>query len=302
MRHTTQESDRMKRQIHEEAPVANFSAILPMSGGFVLNRDALLEQLQEFLGHGGPEITLDPIGEMGGGIKNKWMSLGRQQPETVLFSIGSVRLVVSHEHRPFETEAGLDGYCNPGLWPDGIGDAASHESFVTITELSDTALPHPDDVFDRAVGVTITAAAIAALHAPKFVLWQPAGNALPPELFDALVEDLMQGAPPLLLWTRWSIVPASEKGSNPGIVTRGLAPLIGREILAPPSHVPKERMLELVFRLANRMISWEVKPGDGDIIGDAIPCRLRHRRKSIFSRTPYFELRPVTEDVSSGDQ
>ncbi|MEM7177978.1 MAG: hypothetical protein AAGD47_01845 [Pseudomonadota bacterium] len=278
----------------------NFSAILPISGAFTLDREALIGQLREIMGPEGPEISLDPIGTRGGPVGEAWLSFGTQANESLMFSIGGIRILVGHDLRAYEDAEGLEAYCNPVFWPDGIAEPAEDASFISVVELSDTATPHPDEVFDRAVAVTITAAAVAALKEPDLVLWKLAQNALPPAMFRGLVEDLLHGAPPLLLWAHWAVVPTSREGFEPGIATSGLAPLIGRDILAPPSHVPQARMLELVFRLANRMISWEDKPGDGDLIGEEPVCRVRHRRQSIFSRTPYFELRPLEEGAPGG--
>ncbi|MBY8975236.1 hypothetical protein KHP62_05415 [Rhodobacteraceae bacterium NNCM2] len=299
MRQRIEENAELTRLVREEERNPNFSAILPVKGRFSLRRQPLFTKLRELLGEDGPEIAIDPIDALTGEMARSWISLRRPRPETILFTIGDIRMLVSHEHSRFEDADGVYSFCNPGLWAAGVADVADHSSITTVLELSDTPFPHPDDVYDRAVAVTVTAAAVAALHPVKAVLWQPARNALPPTLFDATVEDLCTGAPPLMLWTRWSLLAADRDGLHPGIVTRGLEPFIQREIIAPPSTVPKERMLEAVFRLASRMLNWETKPKEGEIIDGATPCKLRYRRKSIYSSAPYFEICPIEQGADA---
>ncbi|MEM8792445.1 MAG: hypothetical protein AAGE80_12570 [Pseudomonadota bacterium] len=272
----------------------NFSAILPLRGKAELKRSDLLDKLREELGESGPEVTVDPL-EADIQTRRPWLSLGSKQPEAFLFSIDSIRMLVTLEHKKFEDGGGVHGFINPNIWNKGISEASEHTSCLTILELSDAPYPHPDEVFDRAVAVTMTAAAAAKIMPATCVLWQPAQNALPIDIFEASVADLRGEVPPLLLWTRWNMIPPkdTEEKLFPGLATRGLAPLIGREIIAPPSRIETGQMLENVFRLATRMIDWRSKPCDGAIIGKELPTRLKLRRKSIYSARPFYELVPM---------
>lgn len=301
MRQRIEDAAHMARQVRAENWSPNFSAILPIKGRFVLRKADLFKALKEFLGPDGPSVWADPIEQASGEQGRSWLPFGKHAPEAHLFSIGGIRMLVSHEHGTFEQEGGFYRFINPNLWRNGAPEAAAHTSFVTILELSDAPFPHPDEVFDRAVAVTATAAAIAELHPILAVLWQPAENALPPALFGTAVEDLRSDIPPLILWTRWNMITGEDEKRHPGLLTRGLSPLIGREIIAPPSDVSMEHMLENVFRLASRMINWDEAPGDGSIIGRAAPCRLRYRRKSIYSPDPYFELIPAEDVVPAAE-
>ncbi|MEM7239230.1 MAG: hypothetical protein AAF501_15600 [Pseudomonadota bacterium] len=295
MRQRIEDTVHMTRQVREENWSPNFSAILPMTGRFTLRMDDLFEALGTILGDNGPEVRADPLEAATDQTSRSWLRFGKPAPEAHLFSIGGIRMLVSHEHGSFEEESGFYRFINPNLWRSGAHDAAGHSSFVTVLEMSDAPFPHPDDVFDRAVAVTATAAAIAELHPILAALWQPAENALPPALFNSAIEDLKAEIPPLLLWTRWNLLPGDSEEQQPGLTTRGLSPLIGREIIAPPSDMSMEHMLENVFRLASRMINWDNPPVDGSVIGRAAPCRLRFRRRSIYSDDPYYELIPTGE-------
>ncbi|MEM9044941.1 MAG: hypothetical protein AAGC81_09605 [Pseudomonadota bacterium] len=272
----------------------NFSAIVPLKGRVELKRAALLDQLRAQLGEDGPEVTVDPL-EADIETRRPWLSFGAKQPEAFLFSIDSIRMLVTLEHSKFSDAGGIHSFINPNIWDSGIAEAEEHSSFITILELSDAPYPHPDEVFDRAVAVTMTAAAVARTMPATCVMWQPAQNALPVALFENCVEDLQSDVAPLLLWTRWNLLPPKddESGLHSGLATRGLTTLIGREIIAPPSRIQTGVMMENVFRLASRMINWRSKPCDGAIIGKEAPTRLKMRRKSLYSNRPYFELVPM---------
>lgn len=272
----------------------SFSAILPLKGRAELKRSALIKQLREELGEGGPEVTVDPL-EADIETRRPWLGFGAKAPEAFVFSIDSIRMLVTLEHAKFEEGGGIHSFINPNLWETGAADAAEHSSFVTILELSDAPYPHPDEVFDRAVAVTMTASAVSKVLPATCVLWQPAQNALPLEIFQNCLEDLQAEVAPLLLWSRWNLIQPKdgERDLHAGLSTRGLSPLIGREIVAPPSQIPTGMMLENVFRLASRMINWRSKPCEGAIIGQEAPTRLKMRRKSVYSNRPFYELVPM---------
>jgi hypothetical protein len=102
-----------------------------------------------------------------------------------------------------------------------------------------------------------------------------------PIFFEAM-DTLMGGRAPLKLWLRWYVIAPGEMDDLcSGIVTSGLAPFIGREIMAPPSEVEPRFMIEHAFEVARALLDDKRPLADAQVIdtedGDKLRLKLRAR-------------------------
>jgi len=119
------------------------------------------------------------------------------------------------------------------------------------------------------------------------------------------MERFVEGLAPLQFWIRLQMLAAplqEEKefgrlvgdALNPGIATLGLAAFIGAEIVAPPSVVERDVMLDHVLALASAVIDENAELKDGATYGKAggTMVRLNKKPSGPYSSVPYWELLP----------
>ncbi len=250
----------------------NFAVLLPLRRG---RQPALTEVLDKLAGllHGsGAGVALDPLHrELMHGEKIVWLDHG-----TAFLLVNEVQVMVSwrpdHEAKgSWERE-----YVNPKLWPDAGRDLARCKASVVITEMGVPGETGLEAAFDRAVAITLVAEAIWMLTQPVGLLWSPAHNALPPSLAKTAFETVRGGHAALQLWMRTIDIP-QEAGTLSGLRTRGLKPLIGCELAAPPSLVHPQEMLQHIFHLASRLIDNQTKIRQDEVFGRTAEGEIRLR-------------------------
>ena len=158
----------------------------------------------------------------------------------------------------------------------------------------------PDLNYDRAVVVTVTAAAVSLLTDPAGIIWHPAGNATPPDVIPDSVQSLADGLAPLPLWLRWLLVPPTH-GRNPGAATRGLQALLGMELELAPNDFSLEKTVGDLFQIAAVHVRTGRAPPDGSQAGtkDKTWYHVVHHEHGVITGTPIFRLTPVSD--YSGD-
>lgn len=273
----------------------SFRAILPLTRKVRLDPGELITELRLFVEQSGASVRMDPRmmtrpDRPSGGLRGL---LGGAQPERVLFEIDGVRMRVQMVHQPFERRDRIHRFVNPANWTRGLGEFADHRAHVLIHEAGIEGEEGPDAVFDRAAAVTATAAVVARLTRPVGVAWMAAHNALPMPMFREAMEELTEGLAPLRLWVRWHMIPPDEmQEASPGLVTHGLAPFIGRELLAKPSQVESHRLIELAFALARSLVDERVGLGERDhlTLDDGTELDIRLRGPGTHSEVPVYEF------------
>ena len=154
----------------------------------------------------------------------------------------------------------------------------------------------PDLNYDRAVAVTVTAAAVSLLTDPSGIIWHPAGNATPPDVIPDFVQSLADGLAPLPLWLRWLLVPPTH-GRNPGAASRGLQALLGMELELAPNDFSLEKTVGDLFQIAAVQVRTGRAPPDGSQVGtkDKTWYHVVHHEHGVVTGTPIFRLTPVSD-------
>lgn len=279
----------------------SFSAVLPLRRKTTLEAADLIPALRLFVESSGARVTIDPrmtrqAEPARPGLIARVLGRGRR----MLFDLDGVQMRVSVVNRPFRGRDGMRGFVNPGVWADGLAPLLDHRAHVLIEEtgIADEE-EGPDELFDRAAAVTATAFVAAGLTEPAGAIWLPARNAIPASMLSEEMEGLIAGHAPLRLWMRWQVIaPAPRQEACPGLVTSGLAPLIGREIVAWPSRVETHRQVENVIALARRLIDEgvEIVAKKHLAVGGDTHLSVRQRATTPDDEVPVFEVAvPGTE-------
>jgi len=271
----------------------SFSAALPLKRKTRLDPGDLITELRLFVEQSGATVRIDP--RMMNQPEPRAGLLGRfaTPTERVLFELDGVRLRVQTVHEPFDKRSRIHRFVNPVNWMHGLGEFADHRAHILINEAGIEGEEGPDAVFDRAAAVTATTAVVARLTQPVGAIWTVANNALPMGLFRDGVKQLTDGQAPLRLWMRWHMIPPDEmQEANPGLVTHGLAPFLGREILARPTLVESHRLIEIVFALARRLLDEKLSILETDRVdsGEGTALAVRLRGPGRHNDTPVYEI------------
>jgi len=273
----------------------SFSAVLALKRKTTLEAADLIPALRLFVEPSGARVTaarrsrreVEPVQP---GLMARILRRGRP----ITFDLDGVRMRVSLINRPFRGRDGMRGFVNPAVWADGLAPLVDHRAHVLIEETGvDDEEEGPDEVFDRAAAVTATAFVVAGLTAPAGAIWLPARNAIPLSTLSEEMDGLIAGHAPLRLWMRWQVIaPAPRQDACPGLVTSGLAPLIGREIVAWPSRVETHRQVENVIALARRLIDEgvEIVAKKHLAVGGDTHLSVRLRATTPEDDVPVFEV------------
>jgi len=200
----------------------------------------------------------------------------------------------------------MHSFINPSVWRGSLGGMTEHRAHILIAEEENSGGGMSRDaMFDRATAVTLATAAVASFAEPLGVIWLPARNALPMSTFGTEMERFVEGLAPLQFWIRLQMLAAplqEEKefgrlvgdALNPGVATLGLTAFIGAEIVAPPSVVEREMMLDQVLALASAVIDENIELKDGAVYGKTggTMVRLNQKPSGPYSSAPYWELLP----------
>ncbi|MEM9147739.1 MAG: hypothetical protein AAGC57_16260 [Pseudomonadota bacterium] len=280
----------------------SFAVILPLKKRDRIEQGDLITQLRLLVEETGATVRIDPrMAHQGAQRPSGLLSSFRQspQPDVFAFELDGVRLRVSNHSDPFTDRREIGRYVNPVMWDHGLGEFTDHRAHFKIHEAGIEGEEGPDATFDRAAAVTATASVVARFTHPVGAVWIAARNSVPLSSFRTALDTLKDGKAPLDFWLRWQVVPPDGmEDHHSGIITAGLAPFIGYEILARPSPVETRLMIEQAFDLARRMVDEKVTVTDGQTVdglhGNRLKIRLgvRHRREEA----------PVCEIVLAGPQ
>lgn len=274
----------------------SFKAILPLTRKIRLDPGELLTELRLFVEQSGASVRMDPrmmaqANERPQGLRGLFSSQPAEQ--RILFEVDGVRLRVHSVAEPFEQRSRIHRFVNPAHWTRGLGEFADHRAHIVIQEAGIEGEEGPDAVFDRAAAVTATAAVVARLTRPVGVVWSAAENAVPVTLFREGMDELTEGLAPLRVWVRWHMIPPDEmQDAYPGLVTHGLAPFVGREILARPSLVEAHRLIEIVLAFARMLVDdrASVSERDSKDLDDGTQIDIRLRGPGKLSDVPVYEI------------
>lgn len=299
---------RLRREL---ARREHFSIILPLPEPLAApDPKAFRESLRAVVAHSGATVDLHPL--MRGAAPSRSGLLGRllptQAPEStgrdLFFVVSDVAIWIAFRDTPVGEEQDVARFVNPESWPAGQAELARHRAHVEICDLGligqGRVLP-ADAAFNRAVAVTAAAAAVVRLALPLALLWLPARGALPPAAFRDQLARVLAGHAPLELWMRWFFLRGGE-GERPGIVTRGLAPFIGREIEVRPSARPESEALALAFAMASFLIDHQVQVSDGQLVTPApgLTARVRLGESRVRRGLQVCELTVPPPTVRAG--
>jgi hypothetical protein len=252
----------------------HFAAILPMPSAVPPpDIGALMSGVRAVVAHAGALVDLHPL--MKGGGPDKGGGLARLMPsrapvqtgQDYFIVVADVALWVAWRTVPLDHYGELPRFVNPETWPGDPAQLATHGGHVEICDLglvTRRPMSAQDAAFNRAVAVTAVSAAIVRMALPLGILWHPARSALPPKLFRDQLGRVLAGQAPLELWMRWFFLRGAD-GQRPGIITRGLAPFIGREVEVRPSTRPEAEAMALAFAAASHLIDRGGYIADGQI-------------------------------------
>lgn len=282
---------------------AIFGTAILLAKSAKFSRDQIVDQLRAIVAQAGAGVRLVD----GGSGKGGFLSALRERSTEIRVEIAGVRLLIRNDSRPLCSANAVHGFINPSVWQGTIGDIAGHRAHILIAEDDSTAkIDSRDALFDRATAVTLATAAVASVVDAVAVVWLPARNAVPMGTFGSEMERFMDGQAPLQLWIRWQALPPplqqemelgklSGEALNPGIATIGMAAFLGAEIVAPPSRVGRDVMLDQVFALASAVIDESAELQDGGAYGRPgdLLIRIHGRKSGPYSERPYWEAVPV---------
>jgi hypothetical protein len=260
-----------------------------------------------------PQELLDTVNEIlegtGAAAKfdNKMDQAGQQQkfsllkrrlkgPPSAMLRVNGLLTLVGGGDKPAFVGKALEERINPALWSEGVQRLSQSRGHVMIADAQPGNPNDPDLNYDRAVAVTVTAAAVSLLTDPAGIIWHPAGNATPPDVIPDFMQSLADNLAPLPLWLRWLMVPPTA-GRNPGAVSRGLQALLGMEMEVAPNDFSLEKTVNDLFQLAAVIVRTGRAPADGSQIGtkDKTWYHVLHHDHGALSATPVFRLTPVSD-------
>jgi len=245
------------RETQDRQPI--YGAVIPLARPAKLDRERLREELRAVakLAGAGARMADDAPSKRG------LLSSLTGKPDAVKVEIGGINLVISAVPKPLCSPSAMHSFLNPALWKTGVGGMTDHKGYLMVAEADKfTGVNGRDAMFDRATAVTLAAAAVANLGGGAGVIWLPGRNALPLGTFGSEMERFIDGQAPLLFWVRTQLLPAPAQPEHqlgqpggeplePGIATVGLTAFIGAEIIAPPSHLDRDLVLDHVLALAS---------------------------------------------------
>jgi hypothetical protein len=288
-------------EIHPDLPKVNpnlvFGATMALWSPPRFTAQELLDAVNEILEGTGAVATFDPK-MPDAGQRQKFSLLKRRlngPPSAMLRVNGLFTLVGGGDKAAFIGKA-LEDRVNPALWSEGVKRLAASRGHVMVADAHGGDLDDPDLKYDRAVAVTVTAAAVAMLTDPLGIIWHPAGNATPPDVIPDFIQSLSEGLAPLPLWLRWHLVPPTA-GRYPGAISRGLEALLGMELEMAPNDYTLDKTVGHLFELAARHVRTGKAPGDGQQVGtkDKSWYVCRHHARGAVLGVPVFRLTPVSD-------
>jgi len=288
-------------EIHPDLPKVNpnlvFGATMALWSPPRFTPQELLDGVNEILEGTGAKAIFDPkMGSAGQAQKFSLLKRRLKGPPSAMLRVNGLFTLVGGGDKPAFIGKALEDRVNPALWSEGVKRLSASRGHVMVADAHGGDLNDPDLKYDRAVAVTVAAAAVSMLTDPLGIIWHPAGNATPPDVIPDFIQSLADGLAPLPLWLRWHLVPPVA-GHYPGAVSRGLEALLGMELEMAPNDCTLERTVGHLFELAARHVRTGKAPGDGQQVGtrDKSWYVCRHHPRSTVLDVPVFRLTPVSD-------
>ena len=217
-------------------------------------------------------------------------------PPSAMLRINGLFTLVGGGDKAAFVGTALKKRVNSALWSEGVQRLSQSRGNVMIADAHPPDINDPDLNYDRAVAVTVTAAAVSLLTEPVGIIWHPAGHATPPDVIPDFIQSLADGMAPLPLWLRWLLVPPAP-GRNPGAASRGLLALLGMELEMAPNDFSLEKTVNDLFQIAAVHVRTGHAPPDGSQVGtkDKTWYHVLHHDHSETTGTAVFRLTPVSD-------
>jgi len=291
-------------EIHPSLPRVNpnlvFGATMALWRPPRFTPQELLDTINELLEGTGAIADFDEkMRRAGDGADIQRFSLLQRRlkgPPSAMLRVNGLFTLVGGGDNPAFVGQALKDRVNPALWSEGVQRLGQSRGHVMI---ADAHPPDPGDAdlnYDRAVAVTVTAAAVSLLTDPLGIIWHPAGNATPPDVIPDFMQSLADGLAPLPLWLRWLLVPPTH-GRSPGAASRGLEALLGMEIEIAPNDFGLEKTVTDLFQISAVQVRTGKAPPDGAQVGtkDKTWYHAVHHEHGSVTGTPVCRLTPVTD-------
>jgi len=255
----------------------------------------LLDAVNEILDGTGAKAEFDP--DMAQADQQPRFSLLKRRlkgPPSAILRVNGLRTLVGGGDKAAFVGKALEERVNPALWSEGVSRMSRSRGHVMVADAQPGSATDPDLNYDRAVAVTVTAAAVALLADPVGIIWHPAGNATPPDVIPDFIQSLSDGLAPLPLWLRWLMIPPPP-GLNPGAASRGLEALLGREIEIMPNPYALDDTVAHLFQLSAIAVRTNRSPADGGQVAskDKTWYHVDHLDEGVVTKTPVARLTPL---------
>lgn len=288
-------------EIHPDLPRVNpglaFGATMALWHPPRFTTRELLDTVNEILEGTGAVAEFDP--DMKDAEAQPRFSLLKKRlagPPSAILRVNGLRTLVGGGDKPAFEGRALEERVNPALWAEGVKRLSQSRGHVMVADAHPPDPSDPDLNYDRAVAVTVTAAAVSILTEASGIIWHPAGNATPPDVIPDFVQSLAEGIAPLPLWLRWVLVPP-EPGRNPGAASRGLEALLGVELEIGSNDFGLEKTVSDLFEIAHNQVRLGRPPGDGSQVGTSGRTwyLATHAARGTVSESPVMRLTPVSD-------
>lgn len=177
------------------------------------------------------------------------------------------------------------------LWPEARATIEASRAHVVIAGLRPKTTH--EDVFDRALAVTVIAAALA-LHLPvTAAIFADSARVVPQGEVIEAANGLAERCVPAELWANIHFYNDEKRGKpRIGAATRGLAPFVGRELELQPSALDLMGVAQRMLGLSEYLITHGPVIGDGETVGltPDEQIKVRHRARGRWSAAPVLEL------------
>ncbi len=287
-------------EIHADLPKVNpnlvFGATMALWNPPRFTPQQLVDSINEILEGTGTVAGFDPKMPDHGQQRFSLLKRRLSGPPSAMLRVNGLFTLVGGGDKPAFIGQALKERVNPALWSEGVKRLSTSRGHVMVADAHGGDMNDPDLKYDRAVAVTVTAAAVSMLTDPLGIIWHPAGNATPPDVIPDFIQSLADGLAPLPLWLRWNLVPPAD-GRYPGAVSRGLEALLGREVEIASNDYTLDRTVGHLFEIAARFVRIGKGPSDGAQVGTRDKCWYvcRHVSRSEISTVPVFRLTQVSD-------
>lgn len=276
-------------------------ATLPMKQLPRFTVSDLLFTVRQMLADTSAEVDLDPAltsVEEAPHFARFWTR--PKSPPTVGVLVNGITIAVTGHDRPAFNAEEL-GRLDTGQWLGGRCEIARGRAHVEVSEVCASLSADLDENHDRAVAVTVVAAAVSRLVETIGLVWHASNCCVAADRIPGLIADLEEGRAPVSLWLGAARVEA-HAGRPAGLATRGLYPLLGAEIEVSESRLPHAVALDIALALAERIIGAGEPPAHGARLsfGSGRDFLVRHLPRGCGTDVPALILIPESMPEVAG--